>query len=433
MMGNASTVLIAFATSYILFHYLPMAEVGMWFVVLSIVGVCEAARNGLLGTTTVTFYAGAEKERGARVLGAVWFLALILSGIVVAANVVGLILLPFTHNALTILCVKWVGITYLSTMSIDVATWRLQAEERYKRIFQLRLVNSIATIGAFAVLIVVRRMTLENALLFNMLTNWVVSIIALWKYAGIRHITRRTKQTVFEVFHYGKYMLGTTSFTALLNNADTWVINVMLGPEAVAIYNLATRFLSVIDLPIRSLSTTGMSEMAIAYNRNDMPHITYIFKKYTGMLTVLFIPVVIVCILIADIPINILGGVKYMNSEAANAFRLFLVASLLFPLDRFNGLALDVLRQTKINFYKVIIMLAVRIAMNFLGIAIFGSVYGVNFSTFVVVVSAVIYGNYQLKRCINYRLFEIVTVGYHELKAIIQRKVRVFRLESTAD
>jgi O-antigen/teichoic acid export membrane protein len=429
LMGNTMTIIMGFATSFLLFHFLSVKEVGIWFFVLSLVALCEAARNGFLATATVTFYAGTDKERGAKVLGSVWVLVLALSGVIMTLNAVGVALLPYMHSEVARLCVKWVGITYISSVAIDVAGWRLQAEEKYSRIFQYKIINSIVTIIAFIALVALHTMTLEHALLLNVLTNCVVSVIALWYHSGLKYITKRSKECMAELFHYGKYMLGTTSFTALLVNADTWVITFMLGPAAVAVYNLAIRFMAIIDLPLRSLVTTGMSEMAIAYNRNDLHHITYIFKKYTGMLTIVFIPIAVFGILLADLPVNVLGGAQYLHSEAANAFRLFLLASVLFPLDRFNGLALDVLRQTKVNFYKVIIMLGVKVGGNFAGIAMFGNIFGVNLSAFVVVISAIVYGNYQLKKCLNYRIPDILKLGYQEVKLIVYKKLRGYRLE----
>src|SRR4051812_25211489 len=131
LMGNAFTITIGFTTSFLLFHFLSMEAVGIWFFVQSLVTLCEAARYGLLATATVSFYAGTPPERAANVLGSVWFLALSLSGIILAINGGALLLLPYTHNQEAILCIKWVGITYLSSVTIDISSWRLQADEKY--------------------------------------------------------------------------------------------------------------------------------------------------------------------------------------------------------------------------------------------------------------------------------------------------------------
>src|SRR3954466_15621047 len=94
LMGNGFTVTIGFATSYLLFHFLSMESVGMWFFVQSLVALCEAARYGFLATATVAFYAGTTPERGATVLGSIWFLAFALSGVLISLNAAAMLFLP---------------------------------------------------------------------------------------------------------------------------------------------------------------------------------------------------------------------------------------------------------------------------------------------------------------------------------------------------
>ena len=428
LMNNGFTYTINFAISYLLFHYLSMEATGMYFFVIMFVTLCGAARDGFLATSTVTFYAGATPERGATVLGSVWFLALALSFIILGLNAIGFLCLPYIHNEEYILCIKWVGITYLGALPSSVVFWRLQADEHYGKMLAYRILCSISTFIALLVLIKLHIMTLENALLWNFLTNAMCSLIGiLWNKSGIKYLFHKSKECIIELFHYGKYTLGTTSLSVLLGNLDTLIINFMLGPAAIAVYNLSQRFMAVVELPVRTFLTTGMSEMAIARNKSDSNQVTYIFKKYTGMLTIGLIPVVILAILLADFPINILGGAKYHGTIAANAFRLFIIISLLYPFDRFNGLALDVTRHTKINFYKMMIMLIATIIGDFTGLSIFGNIYGIALSDIIVIVPAILYGNYQLHKYMEYTIPGILSLGYAEIKQFIGEKLKFDR------
>jgi O-antigen/teichoic acid export membrane protein len=428
MMGNALTVVLGFATSFLLFHYLSVQQVGAWFLVMSVVALLDAARSGFLSTATISFYAGTDEKRGAIVLGSVWFLALCMAGIILSVNAIAFLSLPFIESEAIRLCIKWVGITHVSTMVIELVGWRLQAEEKYSKIFSYRLINSVVTISSFGGLVYMGKMTLGNALLYNFLANCLVSGLGLLRSSGVKYILRRTKECTREIVQYGKYMLGTTSCSALLVHADTWVIYAVLGPAAVAVYNLATKFMMVIELPIRSLLITGMSEMAISYNKGDREHIIDIFKRYTGMLTIAFIPVIMVTMILADLPISILGGAQYSHSIATNSFRFFLLVSLLYPMDRFNGLVLDAIRQTKVNLYKVIMMLTIKVVANFVCLSMLGSIYGVNLSYLIVSLSAVVFGNYQLRKFFSYSISDIFETGHRELRSLIQRKLGVYRV-----
>ncbi len=314
------------------------------------------------------------------------------------------------------------GVTFFATLPSDVVLWRLQADQKYTKMFLYNVLKSLSVLIAYAALILLHKMTVENVLLWSFLSGLICSLVGMmWNLSGVKYITHRSKECMTELFHYGKYTLGTTSISVMLNNADTWIINFMLGPAPVAVYNLALRFIAFVELPIRTFLTTGMSEMAIAFNKNDMPQTTNIFKKYTGMLTIALIPIIVCAILLADIPINFLGGAKYHGSAAANVLRLFMLLSILFPLDRFNGVALDITRNTKINFYKIIIMLILTVTFDFVGIAVFHNVYGAALCTYVVIIVAIIYGNYQLRKHMDYTIPGILSAGYAEIKEIIEK------------
>ncbi len=421
-MMNAFVFLANFATGYLLFHYLSIEAAGVFFFVQSFVSLGGSARTGFLCTATITFYAGATPQRAATVLGSVWFLGLALSLLALALNAGALLFLPYTHNEELILCIKWVGITFFATLPSDVVLWRLQADEQYRKMFVYNIMKSVSVLVAYTMLIVLHKMTVGHVLLWSFLSSVIVSAMGIiWNLSGIKYIVHRSKECMTELFHYGKYTLGTTSIAVMLNNADTWIINFMLGPAQVAVYNLALRFIAFVELPIRTFLTTGMSEMAIAFNKNDILKTTSIFKKYTGMLTIALIPIIICAVLFADIPINFLGGVKYHGSAAANTLRLFMILSILFPLDRFNGVALDITRNTKINFYKILIMLVLTVVFDYIGIALLGNVYGAALCTYIVIITAIIYGNYQLGKHLDYTISGILSSGYAEIKENIRQ------------
>ena len=102
--------------------------------------------------------------------------------------------------------------------------------------------------------------------------------------------------------------------------------------------------------------------------------------------------------------------------------------SLLFPIDRFNGVALDMLHLPKINFQKVLLMLGVHITGIFLGVYLFGSLYGIAFFGPFTIISGVLYGYYELKKRISYSLREILVIGWQESKYFISKAYSKFSL-----
>lgn len=423
LMGNGFFSAAGFITTFLLFHYLSPHNAGTWFVVQTFVALCEAARYGLLATATVKFYAGAEEDRAKTVLGSVWYLAILLTVIILLLDSAAWLSLPYIHNYEATLCIKWVGITYLSSLPADVIFWKLQAEEKYNSLFWYRVFTTSSTVIAFALLILFHQMTLEHALLYNLVANFICSItgVALG-ISGLQYIFKRTKACVREIFNYGKFTLGTTSCSVLLGNADTWIVNVILGPTAVAIYNLAMRLMQFIDLPLRTFITTGMSEMAIHFNHKNMQQVSYIFKKYAGMLTIAFIPAAAGAYLIADVATILLGGHKYLETEANELYQLLMIIAILYPIDRFNGLTLDIIHKEKANFYKVIAMLVAKVAGTVIFIYVTGSVFGVAAGHLVSTLTGVIVGYFLLRKHVPHTLPGIVTTGWQETKLLIRKR-----------
>lgn len=415
--GNASIALVGIATTFILFRALHPEIAGIYFYVLTFSMLCESARSGFLSTATVKYYAGAEPNRAKTVLGSVWVLALALSGIILTVNLLLWLVFRETNDKSVSLSLQWFGLTYLSTLPADVTFWKLQAEEKYGTMLWYRMLNSGSTILTYLALIYFHKMTIENALLYNFLTNCVASGVGvLLGMSGIRYIVYRSKDCVKELYHYGKYTLGTTSFSNLISYVDIWIINYLLGPASVAVYKVAISFMAFVDLPLRSFTTTGMSEMAIEYNRKNVAEVAAIFKKYAGMLTIAFIPVAAIAYVLADFVTMLVGGSQYHNTEASTLYQMFMIIAIMYPLDRFNGLTLDILHHTRINFYKVIIMLSVKVAGNFLFINLLGNIYGIPLSLLFSALSGLLFGYYVLNKYIPHTFWGIFTHGYKEMR-----------------
>jgi O-antigen/teichoic acid export membrane protein len=153
-------------------------------------------------------------------------------------------------------------------------------------------------------------------------------------------------------------------------------------------------------------------------------------KKYIGMLTLILLPACIIACLLADFAIGLIGGGKYVHTEAANVFRLFMTFALLYPADRFSALTLDVIHRPQVNFYKVLVMLAANIIFDYLGILVLGNVYGVAITTVVPVLIAVIISYVELNKYQKYSFWNIYTVGFYETKLLFKQVMAMIRPSS---
>jgi O-antigen/teichoic acid export membrane protein len=201
--GNLVISVFSLITMSLLYRSLSKAEVGVWFLFLGIQSLAEAIRAGFLSTAAVKFYAGTEKNRGLEVLGSVWFIALAITLTLVLLNAFALLFIPFIHNPATIIIVKWIGITFMSSLPFTVPIWILMADEDYTNLLKLRLINSISMFLIIIILIYSKEMNLRNLFILNFATNLLTGIFCfLNKLTHIGAILKTTKSTINEIAEF---------------------------------------------------------------------------------------------------------------------------------------------------------------------------------------------------------------------------------------
>lgn len=311
----------------------------------------------------------------------------------------------------------------LSSLPFLVIFGKLQSDEHYGTILWLRMINSGSTILAFLILIYLNKFDLNNALLWNFITNCLTSIIGLFSgHGGLKTISNRSKATIREIYNFGKYSMATSLTSNLLSASNTYIVTFMLGPGAVAILSVPAKLMELVEIPLRSFVGTGMSSMASAFNQKNMHQVTYIMNKYAGMLTWIFIPLAIGVFFLADIPVNILSSGKYKGTEAANLYRIVMAIAILYPIDRFNGVALDIIHQPKLNFIKVQIMLLVKVVTTFGCITLLHNVYGAPLGGLLTMIAGLGFGYFSLKKFMEFSIADIMRTGYSELILLISKK-----------
>lgn len=431
--GNGIMSVLGMITVALLYHSLPVAEIGIWIFFQSTLLLVDTFRSGFLTTAFIKFYAGSSPERSAEVAGSAWVVASLITGILLVANIpVWMYVKGIENEGLFMFC-KWFGVSYLCTLPLFISTCVLQAEQQFDKLLIVRLLNQGSFILFVLLLIAVNKLHLDTVIYANLISGLLTSIAAIATgWARIRSIAHKTKSCIRELYDFGKYSVGTTISSNLFKSSDTFIINFMLGPAALAIYNLGQRLMEVVEIPLRSFASTGMPSLSAAYNKNNKEEVIGIMKKYAGMLTIALIPVCIVAFLLADIAIGLIGGGKYADTEAANVFRIFMIFALLFPVDRFLGLTLDVIHKPKINFIKVLVMLAGNIIADVTLIYIFRNVYGVSLATVVPILIGVIMGHWALNKYYPFKLKDVLATGWAEAKELIQQILQKLNITNIA-
>lgn len=420
--GNGAMAVFSVLTYIILYRVLTPEDMGNWVFFQFAVIFIETFRTGFLQSALILFYSGTEKIKSVRIAGASWYIGLVITGLFIVVNALGWLGINYIGSADpgVILLFKYLGIALLVTFPFNIGSWIQQAEDRFDNILYIRLINQgsfIIFILAFFILGKIELETVVYAYLVSSALTSLVTLVAGW--SGISAFKLRNRESIKKILKYGKYSVGTVLSSNLLKTSDSFIIKIMLGPAALAIYNVSQRLLDIIEVPLRSFIATAMPDMSAAHNLNDKKKVTWIMQKYAGLLTMFLIPISIGSLIFADVIVLIIGGENYAGTEAANIFRIFMLFGIFFPIDRFLGITLDMINQPKLNLIKVIIMLMVNVVGDYIGIIIFNNLYAVAVVSIFTFLAGVLFGYKALGRYLQFTLKDIIVIGFKEFRFLI--------------
>jgi O-antigen/teichoic acid export membrane protein len=424
--GNITVAGMGICIYSLLAHNLQTKDdLGYWVLfIISFLTLADVFRTGFLQNSLIKFYAGTSTERSANIAGSAWFIGGCITLAACLIDLVCYFLFYDTASPGAKIIIEWFGITFLVMLPFSVALWILQAEERFGILFIVKAITQGLLFLFILILIFLGKLTFLYAVYAHFTACVITSIITLimgWdRVSTLRH---RSRQSIRELFHYGKFSVGTSIASQLLRSSDIYVINFMLvgkaAAAAIGVYNIPQQLMQIIELPIRSFTATVMPMISAASNKGDDAEVVYLMKKFAGMLTLALLPICLGGFLLAGIMIDILGGRKYIGSDAVLVFRIFMCYAMLLPVDRFMGITLDMINKPRINMYKVYLMLAVNVIGDVAGLLIFHNIYGVALASILTFATGTVYGYVSLKRYLKFTMRDIFVLGYAELKELI--------------
>lgn len=415
LLANGLMSVFGMITLSIVYRSLPVIDVGVYIIFMSVINLIGNLRAGFLTIALIKFFSGTTPERGKEVAGSAWLLSLIVAVIFLLVNVPTYFAASYVKDQGINLILKYFSIISIVTLPSFMTDCLVQAEKRFDRMLWLR----IFTQGSYTLLVFTLaffdKLNLTSLLYTFVASNLIASILViLLRWTMMSTIFSASRKTVLELFHFGKYSMGTNTSSDLFGVINTFIINFLIGPAALAIYNLAAKLLQLVEIPLLSFITTGMPIMSGHYNNGKKVQMVYTLKKMVGMLTIALIPVVVIAVVFANPIIHLLGGKNYIENEAPNLFRILIIIALFYPTERFFAIGVDVIHQPKINFYKMIIMSISNIIAIFIGISIYHSIYAVALASIIPLIIATYMTYKPLNNYSEFNLLDIYKVGFKE-------------------
>ncbi len=424
LLGNGVMAVFGVVILGLLYRALSIVDIGIYVFFMTILGLIDTVKSGLLTNSFLKFYSGTSPQRGKEVVGSAWTLALVISSLFLLINVITLLLSQHFPNLNVgiVLLLKYFSLITFATLPSFMANLVVQGDKRFDRLLWMRLINQILFAGGIVTLILLNKSTLVLIIYVYIGSNLISSIATLLLgWTKIYAIKYNTKATFLELFHFGKFSMGTSLSANLFKVTDIFFINFFLGPAALAMYNLSGRLIQFVEIPLLSFAASGMPSLASHYNHGEKDKMMYLMKKIVGMLTIGICFITIISLVFAQPIIGLIGGAKYYHSDAINLFRIFMSIAILFPADRFFALTLDVTNQPQVNFYKILMMLAVNLLADYFGILIFNSVFAIVIANIFPVVTAIIISYSYLNRYYKFNFWSMYKIGFNETLIFIKQ------------
>lgn len=188
-----------------------------------------------------------------------------------------------------------------------------------------------------------------------------------------------------KMFHFGKYTYGVGVSSIMTRSIDQFMIGIFLNNESVAVYNLARRFLNLLEVPITAVSNLALPRLAQAANEdNHRIKVGQVFEKTSGFGMAIILPIVLALMLFPGLFIQIVAGDGYL--DAIPVLQVLVFYNLFKPLSTQSGGVLEVSGKPQIGFALLIVNIIINISLNYYLIRsgeIYGGILGASIASFI--------------------------------------------------
>jgi O-antigen/teichoic acid export membrane protein len=431
LVGNGLGAILGMLTFALLARILPKDAFGPYIVFLAIYGIFETLRIGMVMNAMVRNLSQCSNEaEEKKVIGSTLLITLLIT----LMYMVLMAILYFLFKSLGlfldyIFFFKWLVALAVLTLPNNYTTWYLNAKLRIISMSSIRIISQLLFI-AYIWVFVKADPSIYNVLNGYLISQGIISLVCvLMGWSGFQYLFQYTQKVVLDIFHFGKYSMGTLLGSNLLRSSDTFIIgSSILGSGGVAIFNVPSRILEVVEMPLRSFAVTALPQFAKQFADKNYEALRFEFEKKAGMVFFLLLPIAIICFVFADWVVLLIGGTGY--SESANILRFFASYMAILPLDKFSGVMLDTINKPHLNFYKVGIQLFVNIVGDYLAILIFGNLESVALVSTLTFIAGMIFGYYQLNKHMGIEFKNVLVYGWIEFSGHILKILKLKKHEA---
>jgi O-antigen/teichoic acid export membrane protein len=175
---------------------------------------------------------------------------------------------------------------------------------------------------------------------------------------------RPERRWLRELAQYGRYTMGSSLGSVLLQRLDVLMLGYLMGPAAVALYNIGTKLTNYLEIPLRAVTLVIFPQLSQVFQREGATALARFWERSATQLLALVIPPCLLLWLLASPAIDLMAGPGY--SDAAPVLQVFLLTALLKPWGRLAGISLDAIGHPRLNFRLVWLSMLLNGSLNWL-------------------------------------------------------------------
>jgi lipopolysaccharide exporter len=413
LLDRVSIVFFGFLNVFFMARMMSKSELGIWVLFTSVTGILEMLRNGFIRNPFVAHLVSSDPAQKGGIVTASLTLHVLLSfGIslllIICAmplatfwNASGLGQLFFVYAATNIIFIPYLHFQYVQ-----------QSQLNFRAIFICNLFRHCPLALYIMVTFFMNAVpSLMELAIVQAISVFLGCFAGYWFIRGtVGHARAIFWKEVRELFHLGKFTVGTNISSMFVKNTDTWMIGRMISTAGVAIYNPAIRISNLVEVPTLAIASVFFPQVGKKMKENGVQGVREVYIKSVSLILALTLPMVLPLYIFAEFAILIIFGREYL--EAASILRVTLFYTLIIPFNRQFGTVMDGIKKPKLNFYLLVLVALLNLVFNFY----FLQAFGVIGSAFATLLSYSIV--FVLNQIILYNMFGINTL--HVFTAIFE-------------
>jgi O-antigen/teichoic acid export membrane protein len=385
-------------------------QFGVWAQFLVVVGIVEISKLGFLKNAHIKIIQSVVPEEKPFVNTVSSLMNLVLSvvlGILLAIFAWFICPLYFSQELADML------LFYAASSILLSPLYQLQfiqfAEFDFKAIF----ISTVLRQGLFALFVLAIYVTNYPISMFTLSVVQFLVVIptTILSYYLSRHYLRFSKaiqsKWLYEIFHYGKYSVGTNVSAIVFKSMDQLLIGGLTTSANVASYNNAIRISNLVEVPALSLSEVMFPKSVQSHQQEGIGAVKEMYEKSVASILCIIIPVTAIVMLFPEPIILILSGKKYL--DVVPIVRVTMLYTFIVPFTLQFGTVMDSIGMPRINFLLITATMVLAAVLNYFAIPIWG-VMGAAYGTLASYLFNLIVGQFILRKHVGVSF--IATINY---------------------